>query len=242
MDHVDVLFSDLLRKHGMELSEEQLRQFAIYYRELTDWNERMNLTGITEREQVYVKHFYDSLSLAFYMDLHKVGSLADIGSGAGFPSIPLKIMFPHVKVTIVDSLNKRIVFLRHLTEALDLQNVDCVHGRAEEAARKPEHRDRYDLVTARAVARLNVLNEFCLPFVKPGGWFAAMKGSTLQEEVQEAEFSLRELKGELGEIYAFTLPVEEAARHIVTIRKTAATPKKYPRKPGTPLRSPLVRV
>ena len=165
MDHTEQLFTQLLQEHGVVLSELQLEQFDAYYRELVDWNERMNLTGITEREQVYVKHFYDSLSLAFHLDLSKTDSVADIGSGAGFPSIPLKIVYPHLRVTIVDSLNKRITILRHVVETLNLNQVLCVHGRAEEVSRMAEHRDQYDLVTARAVARMSVLSEFCLPFV-----------------------------------------------------------------------------
>ncbi|WP_040951109.1 16S rRNA (guanine(527)-N(7))-methyltransferase RsmG [Gorillibacterium massiliense] len=241
MDQTERLFTELLSDHGLELSELQLEQFDAYYRELVDWNERMNLTGITEREQVYVKHFYDSLSLAFHVNMKEVHSIADIGSGAGFPSIPLKIAFPHLRVTIVDSLNKRILFLRHVVETLNLNQVLCVHGRAEEVARASDHRDRYDLVTARAVARLSILNEFCLPFAKTGGLFAAMKGSDPHEEVEDAAFSLSELNGNLIGISAFKLPVEEADRHIISIRKTASTPKKYPRKPGTPLKEPLTK-
>ncbi|GCL74678.1 16S rRNA (guanine(527)-N(7))-methyltransferase RsmG [Paenibacillus naphthalenovorans] len=240
MDNILNNFTDLLNNRGIRLSESQLHQFELYYRELVDWNERMNLTGIIEREQVYIKHFYDSLSVAFFVPMSDHLKIADIGSGAGFPSIPLKIAFPHLRVTIVDSLNKRIHFLNHITSFLGLSDVQCVHARAEDAARLPVHRDQYDLVTARAVARMAVLNEFCLPFVSVGGLFVAMKGQGVQDEIEEASFSLRELKGQWLNTHRFELPVEESTRHIVLITKTGPTPKKYPRKAGTPLKSPLI--
>ncbi|MGF9710772.1 16S rRNA (guanine(527)-N(7))-methyltransferase RsmG [Paenibacillus sp. JMULE4] len=240
MDNILNNFTDLLNNRGIQLSESQLHQFELYYRELVDWNERMNLTGIIEREQVYIKHFYDSLSVAFFVPMSDHLKIADIGSGAGFPSIPLKIAFPHLRVTIVDSLNKRIHFLNHVTSFLGLSDVQCVHARAEDAARLPVHRDQYDLVTARAVARMAVLNEFCLPFVSVGGLFVAMKGQGVQDEIEEASFSLRELRGQWLNTHRFELPVEESTRHIVLITKTGPTPKKYPRKAGTPLKSPLI--
>ncbi|RJX36616.1 16S rRNA (guanine(527)-N(7))-methyltransferase RsmG [Paenibacillus pinisoli] len=240
MDKTTEWFTRLLKERGISLSELQLQQFEQYYTMLVDWNERMNLTGITERDAVYEKHFYDSISLAFYTDMNKAQRLADIGSGAGFPSIPLKICFPHLNVLIVDSLNKRIGFLKALSEELGLRDVHPLHGRAEDVARLGEHRDQYDLVTARAVARLNVLNEFCLPFVIKGGLFAAMKGAQPDDEVKEASFSLKELRGKLVSQHAFTLPHEQSERHIVLVQKTDNTPKKYPRKAGTPLKQPLV--
>jgi len=233
-------FDRLLAERGLSLSGRQHDQFDLYYKLLVEWNERMNLTGITERGAVYEKHFFDSVSLSFYVPMEEVGSIADIGSGAGFPSIPLKICFPHLKVTIVDSLAKRIQFLTHLAGALELPDVQPLHGRAEDIARDPKHRDAYDLATARAVARLNVLNEFCLPFVREGGRFAAMKGADPAEEVREAGASLRELRGKLEGVHPLTLPVEQSDRHIVLIKKTAVTPKKYPRRAGTPLKQPIV--
>lgn len=240
MDSIINNFTKLVISKGIHLSETQLLQFELYYRELVDWNERMNLTGITEREQVYIKHFYDSLSVSFFVPMSDHLKIADIGSGAGFPSIPLKIAFPHLRVTIVDSLNKRIQFLNHLTSVLGLSDVQCVHGRAEDAARLPVHRDQYDLVTARAVARMAVLNEFCLPFVSVGGLFVAMKGQEVQDEIEEASLSLRELKGQWMHTHRFELPVEESTRHMILIKKTAPTPKRYPRKAGTPLKDPLI--
>lgn len=240
MDSTTTQFVALLQEKGIELSSRQLEQFELYYQELVSWNEKMNLTGITERDQVYTKHFYDSLSLAFYVDLTQVNSLADIGSGAGFPGIPLKICFPHIKLTIVDSLSKRISFLQHICDTLGLSGVQLIHGRAEDVARQFVHRDAYDVVTARAVARLSLLNEFCLPFTRKDGIFAAMKGNDPAEELNEAGRSLKELRAELKKVESFSLPVEESARHIVMIRKTGATPAKYPRKAGMPAKAPLV--
>lgn len=240
MEETNSWFQNLMTEKGLQLSAAQLEQFETYYRVLVDWNERMNLTGITEKDAVYEKHFYDSVSLSFFVDMKSVRSMADIGSGAGFPSIPLKICFPHLKVVIVDSLNKRIQFLNHLVEQLGMQDVTCVHGRAEDVARLNEHRDQHDLVTARAVARLNVLNEFCLPFVRKNGTFAAMKGSQSVEEVREAAESLRELKGKVRAEHAFKLPFEQSERHIVLIEKLDATPRKYPRKAGTPIKEPIM--
>lgn len=241
MDQTIQWFTEQLQSHHIQLNEQQLGQLERYYELLVEWNEKMNLTGITERDAVYEKHFYDSISLAFYVDMNSKRNIADIGSGAGFPSIPLKIVFPHLQVLIVDSLNKRIGFLNHLVEQLGLTDVQCVHGRAEDIARKPQYRDAYELVTARAVARLAVLNEFCLPFVVPGGVFASMKGASLSEELQEAKFSLKELRGNLLQEHKLQLPNERSERHIVCIQKTSPTPKEYPRKAGTPLKEPLIK-
>lgn len=241
MDALIEQFTAELSKHGINLSGRQAQQFDTYYKLLVEWNEKINLTAITERTEVYWKHFYDSIALAFYMDMTQVKTMADIGSGAGFPGIPLKIMYPELQLTIVDSLNKRINFLKLLADALEFSNIQCVHGRAEDVARTREHRDHYDLVTARAVAKLSVLNEFCLPFVKPGGKFIAMKGSEVESEIEESSFSLHELKGKQLGMDRMELPVVEGIRHFVHITKTAPTPKKYPRKAGTPLKQPLVR-
>lgn len=224
----------------MRLTPEQGEQFETYWRLLVEWNGKMNLTAITEREAVYEKHFYDSLTAAFHLDLGAAGSLADIGSGAGFPSLPLKICFPHLDILIVDSLGKRIRFLEHVTSELGLNGATCLHARAEDAARMPEHRGRYDVVTARAVARLNVLSEYCLPFAKPGGLFIAMKGSDPEEEVAEAKRATAELRGKLEAVHALKLPLEQAERHLVMIRKTGPTPGRYPRKAGVPARQPLI--
>lgn len=240
MDTIAAEFSASLQEHGIQLTPEQLEQFELYFRELVSWNEKMNLTGITERSQVYTKHFYDSLTLAFYLKMGEIKTLADIGSGAGFPGIPLKICFPHLKLTIVDSLSKRITFLQHVVDTLGLTGVQLIHGRAEDVARQFAHRDAYEVVTARAVARLSLLNEFCLPFTRKDGIFAAMKGSDPAEELAEAGRSFKELRAELERVESFNLPVEDSSRHIILVRKTGATPAKYPRKPGVPAKSPLI--
>ncbi|MCR8643002.1 16S rRNA (guanine(527)-N(7))-methyltransferase RsmG [Paenibacillus sp. N1-5-1-14] len=240
MDALQQEFVAKLGEKGIELSEAQVDQFELYYKELVEWNEKINLTAITERSEVYWKHFYDSLSLSFYVEMNKVKSMADIGSGAGFPGIPLKIAFPHLKLTIVDSLNKRINFLKQLVEKLNVQDVNCVHGRAEDIGRLPEHRDQYDLSTARAVARFNSLAEFCMPFVKVGGKFVSMKGSEVEEEVKESGNCMKELRGKVLKVDRMELPVVGGVRHFVQVSKLAATPKKYPRKAGTPLKSPLL--
>lgn len=240
MDTIAAEFSASLQEHDIQLTPGQLEQFELYFRELVSWNEKMNLTGITERSQVYTKHFYDSLTLAFYLKLGEIKTLADIGSGAGFPGIPLKIVFPHLKLTIVDSLSKRINFLQHVVDTLGLKDVQLIHGRAEDVARQFAHRDAYEVVTARAVARLSLLNEFCLPFTRKDGIFAAMKGSDPAEELAEAGRSFKELRAELDRVESFSLPVEDYSRHIILVRKTGATPAKYPRKPGVPAKSPLI--
>lgn len=239
MDKVHESFCNLLSMHEINIEPKQLAQFEAYYRELVAWNEKMNLTGITEREQVYIKHFYDSLSVSFAMPFEPIRSVADIGSGAGFPGIPLKIMFPHLQLTIVDSLKKRIGFLQHIVHELDLHGVSCVHGRAEDAARMPHLRDGFDLVTARAVAKQQVLNELCLPFAKKDGAFVAMKGANPAQEIEAADFSFKELRAELVKVVPFELPSDEGERHLVVIRKTGNTPARYPRKAGVPLKEPL---
>lgn len=241
MDTTQQRFAEQLAPLNIVLSAEQLEQFERYYALLVEWNEKMNLTGITERDAVYEKHFYDSLTLAKVVDFAEVATIADIGSGAGFPSIPLAIAFPHLQVTIVDSLAKRIKFLDEVIAQLGLPAVKALHGRAEDVARMKEHRDAYDVVTARAVARLAVLNEFCLPFVRAGGTFVAMKGSDLTEELAESKYSLDKLNGSIEQVEKMQLPSEGADRHLVIISKSGPTPPTYPRKAGVPLKTPLVK-
>ncbi|MBM7580588.1 16S rRNA (guanine(527)-N(7))-methyltransferase RsmG [Jeotgalibacillus terrae] len=232
-------FFEQLKANGITLSEEQLQQFRQYHEILVEWNEKMNLTAITDREEVYLKHFYDSITAAFYVDFTKPLSICDVGAGAGFPSIPIKICFPHLKVSIVDSLNKRITFLHHLADELKLTDVHFYHDRAETFGQNAAHREQYDLVTARAVARLSVLSELCLPLVKTGGHFVAMKGAGAADELEQGEKALKLLGGKKSAEHAFTLPEEESERSVIVVEKTKSTPKKYPRKPGTPNKSPL---
>lgn len=233
-------FIQALALHEIHLSQEQVNQFDQYYHLLVEWNQKMNLTAITEEEEVYLKHFYDSLSLAFYVDITKESlKLMDVGAGAGFPSIPLKIVFPHLEVTIVDSLKKRIHFLETVKENLGLQHVQVFHGRAEDFGQDVNHRECYDFVTARAVARLEVLAEYCLPFAKVGGQFVAMKAAKADEEIQSAKPAIATLGGKFAEDIAFELPEEVGERHLLCIQKRKVTPKKYPRKAGLPQKKPI---
>ncbi|MGX7025356.1 16S rRNA (guanine(527)-N(7))-methyltransferase RsmG [Vagococcus hydrophili] len=234
------IFKQELAKIGIELSDTQMRQFQRYYELLVEWNEKINLTAITDLEEVYLKHFYDSITLANALDLKDDNySICDVGAGAGFPSIPLKIVFPNLKVSIVDSLNKRIKFLTLLCDELQLENVSLYHDRAEDFGQNKAHRESYDLVTARAVARLNVLSELCIPLVKKDGKFLALKAAKSEEEVLESKKAIATLGGKLVEEVEMTLPFIEDKRYIVVIEKKKETPKKYPRKPGTPNKKPL---
>lgn len=233
-------FVVLLGEKGISLSPWQLQQYEIYYKTLVEWNGKMNLTAITEKQEVYLKHFYDSLSAAFFFDFNQPLSVCDVGAGAGFPSIPLKIAFPHLNVTIVDSLNKRINFLEHLARELKLENTLFVHDRAETFGQKREYREQYDVVTARAVARMSVLSELCLPLAKIDGSFIAMKAANLEEELNNGKKAISVLGGKIEQIHSFTLPYEESDRNIIIIRKQKPTPKKYPRKPGVPNKTPIL--
>jgi len=232
-------FIEKLAEKGIELSPWQLEQFQIYFETLVEWNEKMNLTAITDKEEVYLKHFFDSISAAFYFDFTKVESVCDVGAGAGFPSIPIKICFPHLSVSIVDSLNKRITFLNHLADVLKLDNVAFHHNRAETFGQNPKHREQYDLVTARAVARMSVLSELCMPLVKIGGHFLAMKASSAQDEMKIAKKAITTFGGQIKMVEQMVLPFEESERNIIVIDKVKPTAKKYPRKPGTPNKQPI---
>jgi len=233
-------FVEALAAKGIALSTGQQEQFDAYFRLLVEWNEKMNLTAITEEGQVYTKHFYDSVTPAFYFPFDQVQTTVDIGGGAGFPSIPLKICFPHLRMTIIDSLNKRITFLEHVANELGLTDVRPVHGRAEERGQEPAYRESFDLVIARAVARLNVLSEYCLPFAKVGGTFIAMKGADISPELNEAKKAIKTLGGKTRKVETFQLVEDAGERNIVIIDKAEPTPKSYPRKAGTPAKKPLV--
>ncbi|MGY3704733.1 16S rRNA (guanine(527)-N(7))-methyltransferase RsmG [Vagococcus martis] len=234
-------FKNSLKEYGIELNDEQMAQYELYFKRLVEWNEKINLTAITEKKDVYLKHFYDSLTLAFERDMTRDGlSLCDVGSGAGFPSIPLKIAFPNMEISIVDSLNKRINFLRELTNELGLEQVNLYHSRAEDFGQNKEFRETFDLVTARAVARLNVLAELCLPLVKKDGQFLAMKAAKSEEELVEAKKAIATLGGKVVSEHEVSLPITEDERFIIEIDKKKVTPNKYPRKAGLPNKKPLV--
>lgn len=232
-------FYELLKEKGIILNDEQLDQFEKYFQTLVEWNQKMNLTAITEKNEVYLKHFYDSISAAFFYPFENVKDVCDVGAGAGFPSIPIKIVYPHLNVTIVDSLNKRIQFLHHLAEILQLNGVNFVHDRAETFGQRKEYREKFEVVTARAVARMSVLSELCLPLVRLGGHFIAMKAANVKEELEQGKKAITVLGGKIEKIHSFTLPIEESERNIVVISKVKETAKKYPRKPGVPNKTPI---
>ncbi|MBM7645526.1 16S rRNA (guanine527-N7)-methyltransferase [Scopulibacillus daqui] len=232
-------FIKILEEKGITLSPHQINQFQKYYECLVEWNEKMNLTAITDREQVYIKHFFDSLTPSFYFDLTPELTLCDVGSGAGFPSIPLKILFPNLKIAIVDALKKRLTFLEALAKELSLSDIKLYHDRAETFAKKPEIRESFDIVTARAVAKLSVLSEYCLPLTKINGTFIALKGASAEEEIEDSKKAIDILGGKIKDVQALLLPEEQSHRHLIFIDKVQKTPKKYPRKPGTPSKIPL---
>ncbi|WP_027964576.1 16S rRNA (guanine(527)-N(7))-methyltransferase RsmG [Halalkalibacillus halophilus] len=232
-------FVTMLEDEGITLTEQQLAQFRSYYDILVEWNEKMNLTGLTAKEDVYLKHFYDSITAASYYDFTTPISICDVGAGAGFPSLPLKIVYPHIKVTIVDSLKKRITFLNHLADQLGLSGVAFYHDRAENFGKDSKFRESFDLVIARAVARTSVLSELCLPLVKVGGHFMMMKGSNYHEEQQAGELALKTMGGEWHSVSEFNLPIEESERTIVLVDKKRKTSGKYPRKAGLPNKEPI---
>jgi 16S rRNA (guanine527-N7)-methyltransferase len=231
-------FVEMLKTKGISLSPTQADQFERYFQILVEWNEMMNLTAITEENEVYLKHFYDSISASFFFPFPENAAICDVGAGAGFPSIPIKICFPHLQISIVDSLKKRIGFLEHLTDELQLTGVNLYHDRAESFANNKNHREKYDIVTARAVARMSVLTELCLPLVKIDGTFLAMKAN-VEEELQKGKKAIDLLGGKIEEVHQFTLPEENSERNIVVIKKQKKSPKQYPRKAGVPSKNPL---
>lgn len=223
----------------IETNENMLEQFDLFYHLLVEWNKVMNLTGITEYEEVVEKHFADSLSLARFLDLNKIHTVIDVGTGAGFPGIPLKIAFPHLKVVLLDSLNKRINFLNEVIAKLDLKEIYTIHGRAEEYARKPEYREQFDLCVSRAVANLSVLSEYCIPYIRIGGIFIPYKSGDIDEEVAASRKAVDILGGQIDHVEKFQLPDTDIHRSFVFINKIKNTQKKYPRKAGTPAKEPL---
>lgn len=233
------IFEEKLHSLGIELTEEQYKQFDKYYELLVEWNKVMNLTGITEYEEVNEKHFVDSLSIVKAVDISKVQAVIDIGTGAGFPGIPLKIVFPQLKITLLDSLNKRIKFLDTVITELGLENIETIHGRAEDFAKKAEYREQYDLCVSRAVANLSTLSEYCLPFVRVGGMFVPYKSGEIDQEVNEAGTAIKVLGGKKIEVVKFQLPESDINRSFVLINKVKNTGKKFPRKAGMAAKEPI---
>lgn len=228
-----------LKDKDIHLEKKQIDQFYNYFQLLIEWNRKINLTAITEENEVYLKHFYDSITASFYFDFSGSLNMCDVGSGAGFPSIPLKICFPNIHVTIVDSLKKRISFLEKLIDKLKLKNVTLFHSRAEDFGKIKKHRESYDVVTARAVARMSVLSELCLPLVKKDGYFIAMKGASVEDELRNANKAINILGGKVKTIDTFSLPKEKSERSLIVIEKQKNTPNRYPRKAGMPNKSPI---
>ncbi len=232
-------FLNDLREFHIVLNEKQIQQFLCYYEMLVEWNQMMNLTAITEYEDVLKKHFVDSLSLVKAVDLAGNLKLIDVGTGAGFPGLALKIAFPGLKVTLLDTLNKRVQFLNEVIDRLNLGEVEAIHGRAEDLARDKDFRESYDICVSRAVANLSTLAEYCLPFVRLGGSFVPYKSEKISQELASAENALSLLGGKVSDQKAFYLPGSDIYRCLILIEKDRRTPEKYPRKAGIPGRMPL---
>ena len=235
------IFAEELANYGFKLSSKQKEQFATYYNKLIEFNKKVNLTRITDKNEVYLKHFFDSITpLLEFSDLFKgEKSLCDVGAGAGFPSLPIKILCPDLSINIVDSLGKRLKFLDELVSDLSLDKVTLVHSRAEDAGQNKNLREKFDLVTGRAVARMSVLSEYCLPLAKVDGYLVALKGPKAQDELAEAKNAIEVLGGSVKEVKELTLPDTDDERTLIVVKKVKATPKKYPRQAGTPNRKPL---
>ena len=234
-------FSNLMIDYGKEINivftEEQLKKFYQYMNLLIEWNEKINLTAIVEPKEIILKHFIDSLTIIKYIEPNK--SVIDIGTGAGFPGIPVKIMREDLDITLLDSLNKRIHFLNEVIQKLELKNITAVHARIEEYAKNKQYREKFDVATSRAVANLTTLSEYMLPMVALKGMAICMKGSEISEEISKSKNSIKILGGEIVHIEEFTLPKSDYKRNLIMIEKTKQTPSKYPRKPGIPSKEPL---
>lgn len=225
------LLQNYIKDYKITLTENQYEQFQKYFELLAEWNEKMNLTAITDESGVALKHFADSLSLLNFVDIPQNSSLADVGTGAGFPGVVLKIARPDIKLTLIDSLNKRLVFLGEVCTQLGIE-AELIHSRAEDGARDEKLRESFDFAVSRAVARMNVLSEYCLPYVKVGGAFCAMKGAQANEEFKESLNAINTLGGKLENKYFFELPENGGERAIAVVRKVKNTPQKYPRQSG----------
>lgn len=228
-----------LKELGVSLTDRQIEQFLIYYELLTEWNSFMNLTAITKYEDVLKKHFVDSVSLIQAVDVRKELTLIDVGTGAGFPGLALKIAYPELKVTLLDSLQKRIQFLDAVIEKLGLEGIETIHGRAEDFAKPQKLRESFDLCVSRAVANLSTLSEYCLPFVKVGGYFIPYKSEKIAQEKEEAKKAFELLGGEFERQVEFMLPSSDIYRNLFVIKKVKESPKKFPRKAGLPAKEPI---
>lgn len=233
------LFIQELNSLGISVTDRQREQFYRYYELLNEWNNVMNLTGITDYAEVNLKHFADSLTLVRIIDPNKISTLIDVGTGAGFPGIPIKIIYPHIRLVLLDSLKKRINFLNEVINNLCIENVETIHGRAEDCGKSSEYREKFDVCVSRAVANLAVLSEYCMPFVKKGGVFISYKSSSSEEEIKNSEKAIQILGGKIAVVDKFFLPDSEIGRSLIKIEKLKNTPEKYPRKAGIPAKEPL---
>lgn len=227
------------KKLNITLTTEQIEAFTTYYDMLVEKNKVMNLTGITEWEDVVLKHFVDSVAIVKTVDMSKEYRILDLGTGAGFPGVPLKIAFPQLEIVLLDSLNKRIVWLQEVIDQLGLEGITAVHGRAEEYAKDKSYRENFDLVVSRAVANLASLSEYCVPYVKKGGYFISYKSGNIAEELAASAKAIQVLGGKLEHVEEFCLPGTDMSRSFVKIKKTMETPKKYPRSAGKPTKEPI---
>jgi 16S rRNA (guanine527-N7)-methyltransferase len=238
-DKIKKLLSVKMADLNINITEYQYKQIFKYYEMLLDWNKVMNLTAITDEEEFSTKHIYDSLLIYHAFDMNKIQSVIDIGTGAGLPGIPLKIIFPHIQITLLDSLNKRIHFLQEVIEELELDQTEAIHGRAEDFGRDMEYRESFDLCVSRAVSQLSILSEYCIPFVKVEGKFIAYKSVDTDEEIESSKGAINLLGGEIESIQEFDLIQASTRRRFVLINKITETDAKYPRKAGKPQKSPL---
>lgn len=229
---------DYAKRIHINLNDEKCEQFIKYYNMLVEWNSKINLTAITDYEDVVVKHFIDSLSIVNIIDINGDNSLADVGTGAGFPGIPLKIAFPSLKVVLVDSLDKRVKFLNHVINELGLKNIKAIHARAEEFGRT-KYRESFDFCVTRAVSNLSVISEYCLPLVKVGGYFIPYKSKEVKNEIEEYEIAIEKLGGVIDDVSIFDLPDTDIMRSLILIYKDVETDGRYPRRNGVPEKKPL---
>ncbi|AFS79911.1 16S rRNA methyltransferase GidB [Gottschalkia acidurici 9a] len=238
MSNMDTLISGC-KELGIELNEKKIEQFRLYKELLQEWNEKINITAITDDVEVDIKHFLDSITIFKTQKIIKGKSIIDIGTGGGFPGVPIKIMEDGTDVTLFDSLNKRLIFLNEVISKLGLENIRTIHGRAEEYGIKEEYRESFDIATSRAVASLNILSEYCLPFVKVGGYFIAMKGPEVEEEIKGSENAIKLLGGKIEDKIDIKLPSSDITHNLLIIKKISHTPTKYPRGGGKPKKNPL---